>query len=155
MPKNRNDHSSNDQNKKEANLNRKINKSNLLTPQQRLSNCASNDTTSQLNRQKIQFAIEDAEDYLNNQDIYDIAPSRRQTLINKLDAIIEQLQKVCIDLVISESQREQIRDLRFKLERKANNLCCLIDDWQDGVIEETEEDEGEEEEDEQYGNWND
>jgi len=37
-----------------------------------------------------------------------------------------------------EEDRKKIRDLRYKLEHKAN-LCCLDDGYQDGILEDTDD----------------
>ena len=124
-------------------------KPNTVTPQMVVvgqSPQATDPNEQKLVSQRIKFAIEDAQDYLSNHDFYDISPSRREAMIDKGDTIIERLQSLCTQYLIGANERDQIRDLIYKLERRANNLCCLDDDWQDGVIEETEDEEDEEDE---------
>ena len=101
-----------------------------------------------LNFQRINFLIEDAEDYLYNFEVLAIAPSRRKPLVAKADRLIAKIEQVGQNQLISDLVRDKIRTLRFKLERRANNLCHLIDGQPDAMQEESEEEEedGDEEE---------
>ena len=100
-----------------------------------------------LNFQRINFLIEDAQDFLYNFEVLAIAPSRRQTLVHKADRLIAKLEQVGQNQLISDLVRDKIRTLRFKLERRANNLCHLID-GQPGALQDESEEEDEDEDEE-------
>lgn len=108
-----------------------------------------NNNLSKLVKQQIDFAIQDAEDYKNDYDIYNIAPSRRQEFVEKLDAIIKKFDDICAKYVITKDQREQIREWRYELELKANNICCIDDEYKSGIIE-TDDEEDEYDDDSYY-----
>lgn len=98
--------------------------------------------------QRINFLIEDAEDFLYHFEVGAIAPSRRLTLVHKADRLVSKLEAIGSNQLISDLVRDKIRTLRFKLERRANNLCHLIDGRPEALQEESEnEDEDEDEED--------
>lgn len=92
-----------------------------------------------LNFQRINFLIEDAQDFLYNFEAHRIAPSRRQTMVHKADRLITKLETIGQNQLLSDLVRDKIRNLRYKLERRANNLCHLIDGQPEAVDTESEE----------------
>lgn len=106
--------------------------------------------------QRINFLIEDAKDFLNHFEVGAIAPSRRQTLVHKADRLVAKLEAIGSNQLISDLVRDKIRTLRFKLERRANNLCHLIDGQPEALQEESadededEDDDEDEDEEEEY-----
>lgn len=98
--------------------------------------------------QRINFLIEDAEDFLYHFEVGAIAPSRRLTLVHKADRLVGKLEAIGSNQLISDLVRDKIRTLRFKLERRANNLCHLIDGRPEALQEESADDEEEDEDEE-------